>query len=66
VSGDAEPAPSAPTTAPAVTPATAEASDAVAYPEGDLVLTLPEGVDPFADTVVLPAVKVSAGNRSSD
>jgi D-alanyl-D-alanine carboxypeptidase (penicillin-binding protein 5/6) len=63
---DAVPPSGTPTTAPAATPATGETSDAVAYPEGDLVLTLPEGVDPFADTVVLPAVGVSAGNRSSD
>lgn len=49
-------------------PATPEAPSDVAYPEaesGDQVLTLPEGVDPFADTVEMPAVRVPAGSRTS-
>ena len=46
-------------------------SQVVAAPEGDVVVTLPEGVDPFADTIELPAVRVpvstagSAGDSSS-
>ena len=60
--------PTASTPAPTAPAAREARSDVVAYPEGEsgeILVTVPEGVDPFADTVELPAVRVSAGSGSS-
>jgi D-alanyl-D-alanine carboxypeptidase (penicillin-binding protein 5/6) len=53
--------PTASTPAPTAPAAREARSEVVAGPEGDIVVTLPEGVDPFADTIELPAVRVPAG-----
>jgi D-alanyl-D-alanine carboxypeptidase (penicillin-binding protein 5/6) len=60
-----EAVPTASTPAPTAPAARDARSAEPAYPDGELELRLPDGVDPFADTVELPAVRVSAGTGSS-
>jgi D-alanyl-D-alanine carboxypeptidase (penicillin-binding protein 5/6) len=57
--------PTASTPAPTAPAAREARSDDDAYPDGEPMVTVPAGVDPFADTVELPAVRVSAGTGSS-
>lgn len=65
-SSESVPAASTPApTAPTVPNVRDDRSEPAAYPDGEPALILPDGVDPFADTVELPAVRVSAGTGSS-